>query len=153
MSSEGAVVQLDDAQKAIPKLTTFRLLDMPCNHILFFVADNTAFQVEKELQRKPPGWSCKILFSSNERSRASATLGPLQTKHYDQTTYDKCYRESIAISRRQLLGFEAVMTVIKIDRQHNMAYRVNIGEVSQKDKINIGDLFSALLSNGLRWHV
>lgn len=127
---QGAIVQLDDIHKAIPSLTESRLLDMPCNQVLFFWADSAAFQVERELERKPhvPGWSCKIIDSSNE---SVGNTGPMQAEHYDQTRCDRGHWEFIAISRRQLLHFEAIITVLQIDRQHDMAHRVNIGEVSE----------------------
>ncbi|KAJ0119207.1 HET-domain-containing protein [Diaporthe amygdali] len=108
--SNEVVVRLDDIHKAMPGLTETRLLDVPSNHVLFFWADSATFKVETEPQQKLhiPGKSCKVVDVNNNGEW-----------------------EFIAISRRQLLDFEAFITVIQIDRQHDIACRLNIGEVSE----------------------
>ncbi|KAL1859562.1 hypothetical protein Daus18300_009563 [Diaporthe australafricana] len=128
--SDKVVVQLDDIQKAAPSLTEATLLDIPDNHVLFFWADNATFKVERELERKPSvsGESCRILDSNN---KSVGKTSPMLAKHYDQTGCDSGEREFVAISRRQLLDCEAVITAIQVDRQHGIAYRVNIGEISE----------------------
>lgn len=128
--SDEVVVHLDDIQKAMPGLTETRLLDMPSNHVLFFWADSARFKVETEPQQKPhiPGKSCKVVDVNN---KSVGNTRPMQAEHYHQTGCDSGEWEFIAISRRQLLDFEAFITVIQIDRQHDIAHRLNIGEVSE----------------------
>lgn len=128
--SDREVIQIDNVQNSIPGLTEAILLDIPDNHLLFFWAESAKFIVERELERKlhVPGESCRI---SDSDFKSVGQTGPMLSEHYDENGCDKGEWEFIAISRRQLLHFEAVITAIQIYRQNGIAYRMNIGEISE----------------------
>lgn len=128
--SNREVIQIDNIQNSIPGLTEAILLDIPDNHILFFWAESANFMVERELERKlhVPGESCKIMDSDHE---SVGKTSPMLSAHYDENGCDTGEWEFIAISRRQLLHFEAVITAIQIRRHNGIAYRMNIGEISE----------------------
>lgn len=128
--SDEEAIQLVDIQNSIPSLTEAILLDIPGNHILFFWAESATFTVERNLERKlhVPGYSCKIIDSKHEIVGKTA---PMLSEHYDENGCDTGEWEFIAISRRKLLDFEAVITAIQVRRKHGIAYRMNIGEIPE----------------------
>lgn len=123
-------VQLDDIQNSIPSLAGAILLDIPDNQILFFWADSANFKVERDPERNVhvPGEPCRILDSNHG---LVGETGCMLSEHYDENGCDSGEWEFIAISRRKLLHFEAHITVIQIRRHHGIAYRMNIGEISE----------------------
>lgn len=128
--SDREVIQIDNIQNSTPRITEAILLDVPDNHILLFWAESATFMVERELKRKlhVPGESCRIMDSDHE---SVGKTSPMLSVHYDENGCDTGEWEFIAISRRQLLHFEAVITAIQIRRNNGISYRMNIGEISE----------------------
>lgn len=121
------------------------LADTPSGHLLFFWAERAFFWCSKEGSRNIAAARYTLARPSSDKTPTrNATIrdaknsvvgsvGPMQASHWAKGR-DSERQIFVAIGRRQIMHFdcEAYVTVLQVQWEDGIAYRVNIGEIAEK---------------------
>ncbi|KAF2100843.1 HET-domain-containing protein [Rhizodiscina lignyota] len=126
-------VQLQDVKTELPSLSQNALARTPGGHILLFWAERAVLSIaRKTAQPSDTKFADKYEYEiRNSSGTPIGTMGPMIRQRSEETRYDCGTWEFIQIRRRQILHFEAILTVLQIERQGDLAYRINIGEIQE----------------------